>query len=278
MIRDIVVQLNGGDADKTRLAQADGLAGLFEAHVTGAFLNVVPDYATLIDGGVAAPGIRRESETIAHEFGDAAEARLKSELSHLKAPAMLRRYDVPRRELARVAAEAARAADVFVLSRPYDSGDDSAADTAEAALFEGGRSVCVVPPGASTIGAIDTVLVGWSNTRECGRAVAEAMPILRQAKTVVLASVARHGERDAELKAAADDMVRHLGHHGVPVEFRFLERKDDVADTLVREAQAIGAQLIVTGAYGHSRLREAVVGGVTRDLLRKCPLPLLMAH
>jgi nucleotide-binding universal stress UspA family protein len=122
-------------------------------------------------------------------------------------------------------------------------------------------------------------LVGWNASREASRAVHDALPLLAKAEStcVFLANpkrgLAAHGEEPGA------DIARHLARHGLKVEVA-KTIADDVADSalLLNHASDMGADLLVMGAYGHSRLREFILGGVTRSLLREMTVPVLLSH
>jgi nucleotide-binding universal stress UspA family protein len=123
-----------------------------------------------------------------------------------------------------------------------------------------------------------TILVAWVDSRQSARAVAEAMPLIAQASQVHVVTVREqaHGRMGgAEVLA---DITAHLTRCGASVTANALQTETTPADALLDEARRISADLIVAGAYGHSRFREWVLGGVTADLLTSSPLPLLLAH
>jgi len=176
-------------------------------------------------------------------------------------------------------AREARWSDLFIASCPVGE----AAVTRwrrmiETALFQGGHGVYLVPPGVKPREAIRTVLVGWVDAREAARAVAEALPLMTAATTTELVSVE---EPDDGLLGGAEalaDIATHLARHGVTVRARVLASDRAAAGALLEEAHRVSADVIVTGAYGHSRLREWILGGVTRDLIEASDLPIFMAH
>jgi nucleotide-binding universal stress UspA family protein len=278
MIKDVTVYLDGSKADDARLAHAAAIASRFEAHLTGLFLNALPDYAIGgYDGALTAEYIAGMEED-AIKAGNDAEPRLAERLAKAAGLSELRRRDLHRDRFWDAVAEQGRVSDLLVMTRPY--GETAPLDPliVEAALFGAGRGVLVVPPETGRTAPPRKVLVGWRNTRETARAVAEAMPFLTAAEQVILAMVDEDGAPAQQGLEPAADIARHLDRHGVATEVRHVSKWDRTADALVNEAKVTGADMIVVGAYGHSRLREWVLGGTTRDLLGTCPLPVLMAH
>lgn len=147
----------------------------------------------------------------------------------------------------------------------------------ETALFDSGRPVLVVPPGhASFSGA--RIVIAWDGGASAARAVADALPLLRAAEAVEIVSVT--GEKDLADAVPGVELGPHLSRHGVDVSVKTvpLGKGRDVAQALQDEAQEFGADLLVSGGYRHSRLREWLLGGVTQSLLKNGKVPLFMCH
>jgi nucleotide-binding universal stress UspA family protein len=180
-----------------------------------------------------------------------------------------------------VVANAARFADIVVLPLPYGPGRglDSEA-VIEAALFEGRAPVLVLPNGAvlDRIAAPRRVVLAWNQSNEALAAVHASLPLLKAADLVnvtVIDPPAHGPERSDPGGLLSQFLVRH----GVKTEVSVLAlNMPRVSDVLNRHADDMGADLIVMGAYGHSRIREAVLGGATRAMLEKSRVPVLMAH
>jgi nucleotide-binding universal stress UspA family protein len=147
----------------------------------------------------------------------------------------------------------------------------------EAALFESGRPVLVVPYIQRAGLKLDHVTVCWDGSRNAARAVADGLPFLKRAKAVEVVVVAGDpGKRD-EIPGA--DIAHHLARHGLKVELKRIVVRDlDVANTILSHAADTGTDFIVMGGYGHSRLREFVLGGATRGMLASMTVPTLMSH
>ncbi|WP_332684955.1 universal stress protein [Bosea sp. (in: a-proteobacteria)] len=146
----------------------------------------------------------------------------------------------------------------------------------EAALFESGRPVIIVPPGSESFAA-GRILVAWDGSATAARTIAEARPFLPGAEVEILSVT---GEKDLSRFVAGAELAPHLARHGASVSVRnvALSGGKDVAETIRQAAVDFGADLIVCGAYKHSRLREWLLGGVTQSLLKSSPRPLLMSH
>jgi nucleotide-binding universal stress UspA family protein len=168
----------------------------------------------------------------------------------------------------------ARYFDATVLQQPDPAGPETA-DLIEAVLFGSGRPVLIVPShqGPSQFG---TVVIAWDEGRPAARAVADALPLLAMAERVEVVTVGTHGR---DLNRHSSHLVRHLARHGIEAQMMNLARdQGSVASTLLSHAADVTADLIVMGGYGHSRLREIVLGGTTRRILQTMTVPVLMAH
>lgn len=178
-----------------------------------------------------------------------------------------------------VVAARARYADLVVLPLPYGKarGVEDEALT-EAALFEGMAPVLIVPPSGMKTASPKRIIVAWNQSREALVAARRAMPFLRRAEMVqiVVIDPPTHGpERSDPGGLLCQLLVRHGVHAEVSVLARTLPR---VSDVLAQHLRDMDAELLVMGAYGHSRFREAILGGATRDMLEGAQVPVFLAH
>jgi nucleotide-binding universal stress UspA family protein len=142
-----------------------------------------------------------------------------------------------------------------------------------------GRPVLIVPYAGTFTAVGEHVLVAWDGTREATRALNDALPLMAKAKIVTVMTVLAQQSEFEQAHAGLQRAVRHLEHHGIPARAEESMRGDlAVSDVLLSRAADLGADMIVAGAYHHSQLREALMGGVSRDLLRHMTMPLLMSH
>ena len=164
--------------------------------------------------------------------------------------------------------------DMVVVARPVSDRATVGELAAEAALFRTGRPVLFAPPdGPLTIG--EAVVIGWNRSASSARSVAAALPILELARSVTIVNVTT----GAKLGPSSKDIAKYLSWHEVQAEV--VELAPDhrlVGEVLLEEAERVSADLLVMGAYSHSRVRELILGGVTRHVLQNADLPVLMAQ
>ncbi|WP_404404598.1 universal stress protein [Pelagibacterium halotolerans] len=276
MIKDICVYLDGGADDGPRIETARQIAALFDAFIAGLYVTSLPEIQAV--GGYAFGAIEiDELQRDARERGDRDMKALKERFSGLDARHELRRHDVLQAHVRDVVLHEARLFDLFVTTRPYGH-ENPAVEVTEAVLFGSGRATLLVPPGGIETFDPGTVVIAWSNTREAARAVSEAIPFLAHAKSVSVCMVGDDSMSSVERAAQGTDIARHLDRHGVKVQLNPVPPGRGVAETLIEEAQVADADLLVMGGYGHSRLREWVLGGVTREILTHAKIPVLIAH
>jgi nucleotide-binding universal stress UspA family protein len=146
----------------------------------------------------------------------------------------------------------------------------------EAVLFGSGRPVIVVPYIHKDPLRLDTVLVAWDGSSVAARAIGDAMPLSVRARQVQIVTVAAKANEQIEISGA--HMARHLARHRINAELKILYSELDAANTLLSHAVDRSADLLVMGAYGHSRYREFLLGGTTRTILQSMTLPVFMSH
>jgi nucleotide-binding universal stress UspA family protein len=263
-------------SDEARIAHAAHLARLFDAHLRALVQNLLIQLPFAFNGIVGASipeGTLDEAEAHARQLIDRTRRQLA--LTGL-------RHDVERIDaflggMISAMARRARTSDLFVSTLPGNT-DSDAQDLAEAVLFGSGRACFFAPRAGVPPDAYDHVLVAWKDSLESARALAEALPFLHRAKDITVVIVEEGGAAEASGQDIAADIGRYLSKHRLNVEIRKTAGWESVSEALVSEARNVQADLLVLGGYGHSRFRQWVMGGVTRDLLRSSTIPLLMAH
>ncbi|MBM3491864.1 MAG: universal stress protein [Alphaproteobacteria bacterium] len=166
-----------------------------------------------------------------------------------------------------------RLSDLIVLARPAEEAPEED-DIAQAAVMESGRPVLLVPPGGASL-PDRRVLVAWNGSREAARALSTALPFMQGGEFAEVVTVGELSEDQPTAAEAAISLVRHE----VKAEGKVLpDTGDKVSEVLLREAHAMRCDLVVMGAYTHSRVRELVLGGVTRYVLSDAGIPVLLIH
>ena len=182
-------------------------------------------------------------------------------------------------DIARHVAKRARFNDLVILGRPYDPECGAECESvAEAALFDGDAPLLIVPDACQAPTQPDTVLVAWNESREAMTAIRKALPLLKHASQVrvVVIDPPQHGHDRSDPGGLLSQM---LSRHGVRCDIDILGKSlTRVSDVLGRHAVDTSADLIVMGAYGHSRFREAILGGATRYMLERAEIPVFLAH
>lgn len=274
-ISTILLHLDGSERDAVRTAIAVRLAKQFKAHLVG--LHVVMPYYPIAYGGPGAAGLadlQQQYTRAARAHADETRTAFE-EATEREAVASEWRFEES--DVAQTVAQHARYVDLTLLGQtPPDEPTLNLPEglAAEVALESGGP-VLTIPYTGEFPSLGERVVVAWNGAREASRAVRDALPFLRRAKSAIVLVIQ---PRDRDHIPGAD-IAAHLARHGVKVDTRQTTGDDVTAgDMLLSQAADLDADLIVMGAYGHSRLRELVLGGVTKHLLGSMTVPVLMSH
>lgn len=281
MIKDILVSLRVGEgAEDVAVDYAVSAAAAFGAHLTGVAVSYEIDVPPVYTEAFSTDFIeaqraesQRQAQQSVERFGEAARS--------MGVTSEIRMID---------GTPGGAAEQIGVMARLYDLAIINQADpdklgaeevVTEAVLFDSGRPVIVVPRNQQKPFSAKRIMVAWDGGRASARAVAEARGLLAHAhlvEAVVVDSGKPLRKKGVDLPGA--DLARHLARHEKTVELRKLvpEKDEGIVDVLLREVEARDIDLVVMGGYGHSRLREFVLGGVTRDMLDRMTVPLFLAH
>lgn len=273
MIKDIVLNLNAEKLGNRAMEYAISMASALEAHITG--IAFVYDPFDL----VSHLGYIRNEEQWRDYKGEAQTAL--DRFSHLTSRAGVSAEPMMLRASFAGVGERfgaiARRFDLAVVDQANPDSSTIPAAIIEGALFDSGRPVIIVPYVHTAPLRLDHVMICWDGSRPAARAVADSMPLLKRAARIEVIIVAN--ERDDQDEVAGADVGHHLARHGLNVSVRRISHhKIDIAGALLSHAADSSADLIVMGGYGHSRLREFVLGGVTQSMLRSMTTPVLMSH
>ncbi len=274
MYKDILVHVDSSPSVNHRSAAAIAVATRFDAHVTGLYVMEpiqMPAYAEIAIGADLVEQSQRAWEQLAAEAGQAFDDTMKR-------AGIASEWRTTRGYPGASVIDHGHYSDLVVVGQADPGAPDDVSDgLADDVVMEAGRPVMVVP----YIGARETIgrriLVAWNGSREAVRAIHDAMGFLKAADAVIVMSVNPPGDESRHIAGA--DISRHLARHGVKAQANSTVSRDvDVGDTLLSRAADEDVDLVVMGAYGHSRFRERVLGGATRDMLQHMTVPVLMSH
>jgi nucleotide-binding universal stress UspA family protein len=276
-IKDVLVPVIALLEDECALALAEQIATRFSARAAALIVAVHPgsSYADEV-----AP-LSEVLEDFTKRDGSAAAQRRANIAAWLArhAPAFETRHALAAEAAGEKGVVAhARFADLTVLARA-EGHAMARRSMLESVLFHSGRPVLLVPEQWRADSAGERILIAWKPTREAVRAVHDALPLLRAAGSVSIVTVDAVPSPRGYGEAPGCDLAAHLARHSVEVEVRHVDGLGrGEARALQDEAHAIGADLMVLGAYGHSRMEQMIFGGVTRELLNQAELPLFISH
>ena len=276
MIKDIVVNLTIGVERDAAANYAVSLANIFEAHLVGVAFVYDPQVSANLIVGIPAELIDAQRAAIKHQANEAV-ARFEALAKQAGVMNESQMIDVASDHVGNTFGRLARSFDLSVIRQAEPNKAEQEVPIIEGALFESGRPVIVVPYIQTQGAKFNCVMVGWDGSRTAARAIGDAMPVLERAKMIEVFTVVAGPTKNTELPGI--DIGRHLSRHGLNVEVKRV-RADDikVSDAILSHAADIDADFMVMGGYGHSRLREYVLGGATRGILASMTLPTLMSN
>lgn len=275
-IRDLAVHVDYRDRCRKGLDVAVALAERCAAHLTGIYVDSVPVAPEMVAMSTAPVLL----ETIAEEQQQrAAGARSIFDAATQRAglSTAFRRSEGP---MFAALNQLARYSDLLVLTQEGDGKSGPVlGGFADYAVMDCGRPVLVVPFVGAAVPVAGTVLVAWSGTRESARAANDALPLLALASRVQVVVIEPEDTPLRDTQRPGADFCEHLARHDIKAEAKVIPGSDmDAGDLLLSHAADVDANLIVMGAYGHSRLRQMVLGGMTRHMLTHMTVPVLMSH
>ena len=273
-LKDILVHMDTANSALARLTYASALAAAHGARLIGVFSLGRRELAPHLAAQLPAETLTYHDERL-RELALGQEA-LFTRIALDHGLAERSRWRVAD-NVAGITLEAlARYVDLTVIGgAPPDEGGWRGSTEPDQLILTCGRAVLITPE-ATTAAAPRRILIAWNGTREAARAVSEAMPLLEAAEAVTILCV---GDAPELAEPPGAILARHLDAHGIAATIdRVTDTRADPAEIILGRCRDGAADLVVMGAYGHSRLREIVLGGVTRTLLRRLPVPLLMAH
>ncbi len=277
--KTILVYLNDISRAERLLGVAAALAQKHKAHLVG--LAVVPPYVVTPAFDPASVSTTIDAHRVAYQTDMAKlkaifnEAGRRQELS-----CEWQEADAQFGTAAAVVLEYARSADLVVMSQDNASwGYSTFLEASDRIVMEAGRPVLVVPNNGRAVMPAKRALIAWNGRREAARAAFDAIPLLPHGAEVTVLWVDTSSDPVMAAEAPGADLCTTLARHGFKCEAAIAHApRGDAAEAILREASARGADLIVMGAYGHSRFREFILGGASRDILARMDRPILMSH
>ena len=276
--KTILTIITDADLAKSALESAIALSGREDAHLEVLCLGVDRTQTGYYYAGTNAM-IQQETleraQKEAAEIETAAKQRLSAESIKWSCEAAVAQIA----GLSHLVAQRARFSDLVVMPKPYGENraiEDEAA--VEAAMFDGKVPTMILPTEGGNVTDPKRIIIAWNESNEAMAAVRAALPILEEADSVrvVVIDPPVHGPNRSDPGGL---LSQFLARHGVRTEIDVLSKTlPRVSDVILRHATDTGADMVVMGAYGHSRFREAIMGGATRDMLEKAELPVFMAH
>jgi nucleotide-binding universal stress UspA family protein len=269
-IKHILIHIDSGSGSDVRVTLALQLARRLQAYVTGLFVVPSPDLMIPPDSGGGAAAIATAIAAM-EEAADAIGGRF---LAMLEADQLMGEWIRLTGSPVMLVTRHAAAADLVILGQ-HDPLHSAILEMPEDIILSCGRPVLMVPHTGQFERVGEQVVIAWNGSREAVRALHDALPLMDRSRAVAIVSV----NPKEEATEVGDQLVRHLARRGLNAEAETVRNKElAAADAVLRRAASSGSDLIVMGAYGHSRLREMILGGMTQEMLRRMDRPVLMAH
>ena len=276
MYKTLLVPVDGRSKSTRSLELACQLASTFDSHLVGLFIRP----SGYIPSAARAEGAEKLLHELQEQVAEQAAQEARARFDSVTKPAALQRAEWrtgpgPRAE---EVALHARYADLLIINQTEPDSPD-ATHFADAVLLAAGRPVLLVPYAGKIRPVGHNVLVCWNASREASRAVTDALPLLKGAAKVTVLSVDGSASPVGHGDSPGSDIALYLARHGVnAVAAQTASASVDTGNLILSRAADLGADLIVMGAYGHSRVREIVMGGATRTVLESMTVPVLMSH
>lgn len=275
--KTVLVELGRDTGCASRVGVAADLAKRSGGHVVGLTATGVP-FERIPDAGsdaeryvdVARVGLAAQAEEMGVAF---------RRLMEQAAPGVAHTHRVVEEDPGWALAQEGRVSDIVVLAPPPDpySVGSLAAETAEYVLLNAGRPVLLVPD-AYQQAEMEHIVIAWDGWREAARAVADAMPLLLCAERVTIVAVWNRDDRPTPKSEPVAGLRQYLERHGIVAGVYNEPTSEAVGRVLLEATRSLNADLLVAGGYGHSRMREVMLGGTTRTLMHHAGMPLLLSH
>jgi nucleotide-binding universal stress UspA family protein len=277
MIKDIIVNLSLNTSKDVAADFALSVASTFDAHLAAIAFQYRLDVPGTIVAASTLQSIIDSQRAESVKASRDAVARFERAAKAAGVATECLTPEVSLDEAADTFAQLARTYDLAIVRQPNPDEYGPEGLLAEGALFGTGRPLLVVPYIQNKGLKLNRISVCWDGSRTAARAIADALPFLKKSEAIEIVMVHRNEGSNAEIAGA--DIAQHLARHGLNVELERLTVPDmDAASAILSHSADWGSDLLVMGGYGHSRLREFVLGGVTREIIQSMTVPTLMSH
>jgi len=275
--KTILVHVDNSPQWPGRFEVAAGLAAEFSAHLVGLCLLRRPD----LPGYIRSAEIAEMLAQRARDAEDKVKASRQMLLDRLAQQGLSGECRVVEGEVEELASVHGRYADLLIVSQADVNAPNSSAamDDIQSVIFASGRPLLLVPYAGKVRTLGKNIFVAWNASREATRAVTDALPLLQRAEKVTVMVVRPRADSRAHGDVPGADIAAYLARHGVKVEVMAEEGEGiDVGELILSRVADLGSDLVVMGAYSHSRLRQWILGGATRTMLESMTVPVLMSH
>ncbi len=275
-IKSVLVHIDGAERCRFRLATAMRIAQDFDAQLVGIYLvpdtELSPSVAALLPNDIVDARVRAIGEEQHHAEAAFRKAVAAEGLARVE-------WRAPAGNPLEAAVAHGRCADLFVLGQREGPGAAFDEELVSEVMLASGRPLLVVPYIGARPSYCDNVLIAWDGGREAARAVADALPLLKRAQQIHVIAVKGNGHEHAGEHPGGDRLAAWLLQHGITAEIGTYDVPGiSIGEWMLSRAADLGSDLIVMGGYGHTRMRELILGGVTRTILRAMTVPVLFSH
>ncbi|MEZ5776177.1 MAG: universal stress protein [Hyphomicrobiaceae bacterium] len=278
-VKTILAYLNSSTHAHQVLAAVVAVARRSDAHIIG--LHVVPQVTipAIVPFEVTGEILEVQRKALDEE-ADKVAAEFKKVMGGLSLPNEWRCVKAAHYDVAQIVDAHARTADLIVAGQSDSEGNIyQPTDVTEDIMMEAGRPVLVVPRKGVVEKIGERVAIAWNNSREAARAVFDALPVMTPSADVRVLSVDPFKGKKSDPDLPSSEIATALARHGLKAEAAVaISMGGDIAGEIIARAGDMRADLLVMGGYGHSRLRELVFGGATRDILDRMTIPVLLSH
>lgn len=268
-IKDIFVYVDNDMDCESRLESASSLCKTFEAQLTGLYLLQkisIPAYA----GAYMPVEVYEANDEETLKLRDKAKAIFTAKAESLN---IMGNFRAAEGDVSTALNHYSRYADLLIVpQRKSDRFDFNPYYQLPDVLLGAACPVLLLPDNKNPVLPPETALLAWDGKRECARALKASMPMLSQVKRIDVVAVNCDDDD-------ATEIARHIAHHGIETKVHSVaDSQSDIGETILNQASVLDNQMIIMGAYGHSRIRELMLGGTTRHILEHVQLPVLFSH